>query len=113
MSPAVRRRPPDADAPPLVHGRTAEEALVATDRLVSLAGVDAHRLRPVGADFTRLEEVEHLATHVVRLCDPAVEIVNGASYDRDQRVAPAPAACEARTVTRLAKLADLLVGQSA
>ncbi|MFJ7067629.1 SDR family NAD(P)-dependent oxidoreductase [Streptomyces sp. NPDC101115] len=53
------------------------------------------------------------AAHVVRLCDPAVEIVNGTYYDRDQRVSPAPAASEARTVKRLTKLADLLVGQSA
>ncbi|MFD7326312.1 SDR family NAD(P)-dependent oxidoreductase [Streptomyces sp. NPDC059875] len=53
------------------------------------------------------------AAHLVRLCDPAVEIVNGAYYDRDQRVAPAPAALEKRTVRRLTKLADLLVGHSA
>ncbi|MEW1779529.1 SDR family NAD(P)-dependent oxidoreductase [Streptomyces sp. NPDC086777] len=53
------------------------------------------------------------AAHVVRLCDPAVEIVNGAYYDRDVRVEPAPAATEDRTVRRLNKLADLLVGRSA
>ncbi|GHE47160.1 retinol dehydrogenase [Streptomyces longispororuber] len=53
------------------------------------------------------------AAHVVRLCDPAVEIVNGAYYDRDQRVTPAPAATEERTVKRLNKLADLLVGHTA
>ncbi|MFI6010072.1 SDR family NAD(P)-dependent oxidoreductase [Streptomyces sp. NPDC051243] len=52
------------------------------------------------------------AAHVVRLCDPAVEIVNGAYYDRDTRVEPAPAATEERTVKRLNKLADLLVGRS-
>ena len=234
----------------LVHGRTAEEALAATDRLVTLAGVDGSRLCAFGADFTRLEEVEQLAArvlaehphldvlvnnagmaaperhtvtadgneiafqvnflshyllthllepaltdgnggrvvnvssslhrtgsiawsdpnrvrrysrlaayaqsqlaltvfaadprvtavsvhpgicttsllplyadegtapaegaaHVVRLCDPATEIVNGAYYDRDQRVTPAPVATEPRTVKRLTKLADLLVGQSA
>ncbi|MDG4857397.1 SDR family NAD(P)-dependent oxidoreductase [Streptomyces sp. T-3] len=51
------------------------------------------------------------ATNVVRLCDPAVEIVNGAYYDRDHRVDPAPAATEGRTVKRLNKLAALLVGQ--
>lgn len=50
------------------------------------------------------------AAHIVRLCDPATEIVNGAYYDRDQRVAPATAASEERTVKRLSKLADLLVG---
>ncbi|MCX4671174.1 SDR family NAD(P)-dependent oxidoreductase [Streptomyces sp. NBC_01381] len=50
------------------------------------------------------------AAHVVRLCDPAVEIVNGAYYDRDERVDPAPAATEDRTVKRLNKLANLLVG---
>ena len=53
------------------------------------------------------------AAYVVRLCDPAVEIVNGAYYDRDQRVAPAPAATEERTVKRLTKLADVLVGHTA
>ncbi|MFJ6782479.1 SDR family NAD(P)-dependent oxidoreductase [Streptomyces yangpuensis] len=53
------------------------------------------------------------AAHVVRLCDPATEIVNGAYYDRDERVAPAPAATEDRTVKRLNKLADLLVGHTA
>ncbi|KAA6223985.1 SDR family NAD(P)-dependent oxidoreductase [Streptomyces albofaciens JCM 4342] len=50
------------------------------------------------------------AAHVVRLCDPAVEIVNGAYYDRDRRVDPAPAATEDRTVRRLSKLAGQLVG---
>lgn len=53
------------------------------------------------------------AVHVVRLCDPAVEIVNGAYYDRGERVAPAPAATEERTVKRLNKLADVLVGHTA
>ncbi|MGA4851040.1 SDR family NAD(P)-dependent oxidoreductase [Streptomyces sp. G5(2025)] len=53
------------------------------------------------------------AAHVVRLCDPATEIVNGAYYDRDQRVSPATAATETRTVKRLTKLADLLVGHTA
>ncbi|MGW9029217.1 SDR family NAD(P)-dependent oxidoreductase [Streptomyces sp. NPDC055722] len=53
------------------------------------------------------------AASVVRLCDPAVEIVNGAYYDRDERVDPAPAAQEERAVKRLNKLADLLVGRSA
>ncbi|MFI9030080.1 SDR family NAD(P)-dependent oxidoreductase [Streptomyces sp. NPDC053560] len=53
------------------------------------------------------------AAHVVRLCDPASEIVNGAYYDRDRRVEPAPAAMEDRNVKRLNKLADLLVGQTA
>lgn len=53
------------------------------------------------------------AAHVVRLCDPSVEIVNGAYYDRAERVDPAPAATEDRTVKRLNKLADLLVGRTA
>ncbi|WP_328907217.1 SDR family NAD(P)-dependent oxidoreductase [Streptomyces sp. NBC_00234] len=234
----------------LVHGRTAEEAAAATDRLVSLHGIDARLLCPLAADFAVLEEVEHLAArvlaehphldvlvnnagmaaperhtvtadgneiafqvnflahyllthllepaltsdpggrvvnvssslhrtgsiqwsdpnrvrrysrlaayaqsqlaltvfaadprvtavsvhpgvcttsllplyahegvspaegaaHVVRLCDPAVEIVNGAYYDREHRVEPAQAATETRNVKRLSKLADLLVGHSA
>ncbi|MGW2651951.1 SDR family NAD(P)-dependent oxidoreductase [Streptomyces sp. NPDC001393] len=53
------------------------------------------------------------AAHVVRLCDPAVEVVNGAYYDRDERVEPAPAATEGRTIKRLNKLADLLVRPAA
>ncbi|MFE1416847.1 SDR family NAD(P)-dependent oxidoreductase [Streptomyces sp. NPDC058746] len=53
------------------------------------------------------------ARHVVRLCDPATEIVNGAYYDRSERVAPAACATEDRTVKRLSKLADLLVGHTA
>ncbi|GAA0445236.1 SDR family NAD(P)-dependent oxidoreductase [Streptomyces olivaceiscleroticus] len=234
----------------LVHGRTAEEAKAATDRLVATSGVDPVRLCPCAADFTRLEEVEYLAqrvlrehsrldalvnnaamaaperhtvtadgnevafqvnflahylltnllapaltsepggrvvnvssslhrtaaiqwsdphrarrysrlaayaqsqlaltvfaadprvtavsvhpgvcetgllhlyghdgasaadgaAHVVRLCDPATEIVNGAYYDCDQRVEPASAATEERTVKRLNKLADSLVGHTA
>ncbi|MFJ7903034.1 SDR family NAD(P)-dependent oxidoreductase [Streptomyces sp. NPDC096198] len=53
------------------------------------------------------------AAHVVRLCDPAVEIVNGAYYEGDERVEPAPAAREERTVRRLGRLADALVGRAA
>ncbi|AWZ03426.1 SDR family NAD(P)-dependent oxidoreductase [Streptomyces sp. ICC4] len=53
------------------------------------------------------------AAHVVMLCDPATEIVNGAYYDRDERVAPAAAATDGRTIKRLNKLADLLVGHTA
>ncbi|MFF3763965.1 SDR family NAD(P)-dependent oxidoreductase [Streptomyces sp. NPDC001922] len=53
------------------------------------------------------------AAHVVRLCDSAVEIVGGAYYDCDQRVAPRPSATDGRTVKRLTRLADLLVGHSA
>ncbi|MGY4975508.1 SDR family NAD(P)-dependent oxidoreductase [Streptomyces nigrescens] len=52
------------------------------------------------------------AAHVVQLCDPATEIVNGAYYDRDQRVEPAQAATEDRTVKRLSKLADQLIGHN-
>ncbi|KIZ15796.1 hypothetical protein SNA_21015 [Streptomyces natalensis ATCC 27448] len=50
---------------------------------------------------------------VVRLCDPATEIVNGTYYDRDQRVEPAPVATEERTLKCLTKLAGQLVGQHA
>ncbi|WP_407835824.1 SDR family NAD(P)-dependent oxidoreductase [Streptomyces sp. DSM 116496] len=52
------------------------------------------------------------AAHVVRLCDPAVEIVNGAYYDRSERMEPAAGATEERTVKRLNRLADQLVGHS-
>ncbi|MFJ6945233.1 SDR family NAD(P)-dependent oxidoreductase [Streptomyces wuyuanensis] len=53
------------------------------------------------------------AAHIVRLCDPATEIVNGAYYDRDQRVDPATGATDERTVKRLNKLAAILVRQTA
>ncbi|WP_443044194.1 SDR family NAD(P)-dependent oxidoreductase [Streptomyces sp. NBC_00353] len=49
----------------LVHGRTAEEAQAATDKLTSAAGVPAEQLCPFGAGFSRLEEVERLAHRVV------------------------------------------------
>ncbi|MGE7389038.1 SDR family NAD(P)-dependent oxidoreductase [Streptomyces sp. NPDC004126] len=52
------------------------------------------------------------AAHVARLCDPALEIVNGAYYDRSTRKDAAPGATEEHTVKRLSKLADLLVGHS-
>lgn len=74
-------------------------------------GVCATDLLPLYAQ-EGLSAVEG-AAHVVRLCDPATEIVNGAYYDRAERVEPAPAACEERTVKRLNKLADQLVGRSA
>lgn len=233
----------------LVHGRTADEAQAAVDKLIAMAGIDASKLRALAADFTHLEEVERLAAlvvaehphldvlvnnagmaaperhtitadgneiafqvnflahflltglleasltsepggrvvnvssslhrtasiqwsdpnrarrysrlaayaqsqlaltvfaadprvtavsvhpgvcdtallplyahegasategagHVVRLCDPATEIVNGAYYDRSERVEPAAAALEDRTVKRLNKLAALLVGHT-
>jgi NAD(P)-dependent dehydrogenase (short-subunit alcohol dehydrogenase family) len=53
------------------------------------------------------------AAHVVRLCDPTVEIINGAYYDRDERVAASPATAEPRTIKRLNKLASQLTGQPA
>ncbi|MFG2758015.1 SDR family NAD(P)-dependent oxidoreductase [Streptomyces wuyuanensis] len=53
------------------------------------------------------------AAHIVRLCDPATEIVNGAYYERDQRVDPATGATDERTVKRLNKLAAILVRQTA
>lgn len=46
----------------LLHGRTAEEARAAADRLVATAGIDADLLCTMGADFTRLDEVETMAT---------------------------------------------------
>lgn len=50
------------------------------------------------------------AAHVVRLCDPATEVVGGAYYERDARGAPAAPVTEERTVRRLDRLASLLVG---
>ncbi|WP_424887188.1 SDR family NAD(P)-dependent oxidoreductase [Streptomyces sp. XH2] len=49
------------------------------------------------------------AERVVRLCDPATELVPGAYYDRRALSPAAPVAMEDRTVRRLCKLADRLV----
>ncbi|MFD8985751.1 hypothetical protein [Streptomyces sp. NPDC059564] len=51
--------------------------------------------------------------HVVRLCHPAVGIVNGAYHDRGERMEPAVGTTGERTVKRLDELADQLVGHSA
>ncbi|GAA3030759.1 hypothetical protein GCM10020000_04440 [Streptomyces olivoverticillatus] len=52
------------------------------------------------------------AEHVVRLCDPAIELVPGAYYDRTALSPAAPVAMEDRTVRRLCKLADRLVAKA-
>lgn len=49
------------------------------------------------------------AERVVRLCDPGLEVVPGAYYDRTALAPTAPVAQEGRTVRRLVKLADRLV----
>ncbi|MEU7163084.1 SDR family NAD(P)-dependent oxidoreductase [Streptomyces morookaense] len=53
------------------------------------------------------------AERVVRLCDPATDIVPGGYYDRTALSPAAPVAMEDRTVRRLCKLADQLVGNAA
>ncbi|MEV6674718.1 SDR family NAD(P)-dependent oxidoreductase [Streptomyces sp. NPDC051162] len=53
------------------------------------------------------------AERVVRLCDPATQLVPGAYYDRTALSPAAPVAMEDRTVRRLSRLADQLVAQSA
>ncbi|CAM5320160.1 SDR family NAD(P)-dependent oxidoreductase [Streptomyces abikoensis] len=53
------------------------------------------------------------AERVVRLCDPAAEVVPGAYYDRTALSPAAPVAMEDRTVRRLCKLADELVARTA
>ncbi|WP_116214766.1 SDR family NAD(P)-dependent oxidoreductase [Streptomyces olivoreticuli] len=53
------------------------------------------------------------AERVVRLCDPATELVPGAYYDRTALSPAAPVALEERTVRRLCKLADQLVARTA
>ncbi|WP_425424599.1 SDR family NAD(P)-dependent oxidoreductase, partial [Streptomyces phaeochromogenes] len=49
----------------LLHGRTAEEARAAADRLVATAAIDANRLCTLAADFTHLDEVEAMAMRIV------------------------------------------------
>ncbi|GAA0418870.1 SDR family NAD(P)-dependent oxidoreductase [Streptomyces luteireticuli] len=53
------------------------------------------------------------ARRVVRLCDPATELVPGAYYDRTALSPAAPVAMEDRTVRRLCRLADQLVAKAA
>ncbi len=53
------------------------------------------------------------AARVVRLCDPATELVPGGYYDRTALCPAAPVATEDRTVRRLCKLADRLVADRA
>ena len=69
----------------LVHGRTAEEAQAATDKLVSTAGIPAERLCPFGADFSRLEEVERLAHRVVVEHPHLDVLVNNAAIAAPER----------------------------
>lgn len=63
----------------LVHGRTAEEAHAAVDRLATLSDAPADSLCAVGADFSRLEEVEQLAVRVLTEHPHLDVLVNNAS----------------------------------
>lgn len=69
----------------LLHGRTAEEARAAADRLVATAGIDAGRLCTVGADFTRLDEVETMAARVVAEHPHLDVLVNNAGMAAPER----------------------------
>ncbi len=52
------------------------------------------------------------AERIVRLCKPGADLVPGAYYDRTALSPAAPVAMEDRTVRRLLKLADKLVGRT-
>jgi NAD(P)-dependent dehydrogenase (short-subunit alcohol dehydrogenase family) len=69
----------------LLHGRTAEEARAAADRLVATAGIDADRLCTYAADFTRLDEVEALAHKVVAEHPHLDVLVNNAGIAAPER----------------------------
>lgn len=69
----------------LLHGRTAEEARAAADRLIATAGIDAARLRPLAADFTHLDEVESLANQVVAQYPHLDVLVNNAGIAAPER----------------------------
>ncbi|MFD6025246.1 SDR family NAD(P)-dependent oxidoreductase [Streptomyces griseoluteus] len=69
----------------LVHGRTAEGARAATDRLITMADADAARLCPLGADFARLEEVEQLASRVLAEHPRLDVLVNNAGMAAPER----------------------------
>ncbi|MFB7293300.1 hypothetical protein [Actinacidiphila glaucinigra] len=53
------------------------------------------------------------AARVARLCDPDTEILPGAYYDHTALSPAAPVATEGRTVRRLCKVADQIVGLAA
>src|SRR2546429_5636924 len=69
----------------LVHGRTAEDAQTATDKLVAIAGIDGSQLRGFSADFTRLEEVESMARLVVAEHPHLDVLVNNAAIAAPER----------------------------
>src|SRR5262245_28500120 len=69
----------------LLHGRTADETRAAVDRLISTSGIDEARLHCHAADFTRLEEVEALAEHVVREHPRLDVLVNNAGMAAPER----------------------------
>lgn len=69
----------------LLHGRTPEEARAATDRLIATDGIDSGLLRPLAADFVRLEEVENLAHAVVREYPRLDVLVNNAAIAAPER----------------------------
>src|SRR5262249_30624743 len=62
----------------LVHGPSAPDAEEATRRRVA-EGADAGALRPVSADFTRLDEVSALADEVAAACPRLDALVNNAA----------------------------------
>ncbi|MER7983913.1 SDR family NAD(P)-dependent oxidoreductase [Streptomyces sp. NPDC095817] len=69
----------------LLHGRTAEEARAAEDRLIASASADANRLRTYVADFTHLDEVESLASRVVAEHPHLDVLVNNAGIAAPER----------------------------
>ncbi len=69
----------------LVHGRTAEEARAATDRLVATAGIETAQLRPLCADFAHLDEVKQLANQIVREHPHLDVLVNNAGMAAPER----------------------------
>ncbi len=76
---------PSGAPPAPLHGRTAEEARAAADRLVATAGIDADRLCAYSADFTHLDEVEAMATRVVAEHPHLDVLVNNAAMAAPER----------------------------
>ncbi|GGW69109.1 hypothetical protein GCM10010503_52900 [Streptomyces lucensis JCM 4490] len=69
----------------LLHGRTAEEARAAADRLIATAGVDANQLALYSADFAHLEEVGTLARTIVAEHPHLDVLVNNAGMAAPER----------------------------
>lgn len=69
----------------LLHGRTAEEARAAADRLIATTDIEAGQLHTYAADFAHLDEVETLARQVAAEHPHLDVLVNNAGMAAPER----------------------------